>query len=181
MKLKKFNEMFDPMGSWDPKQLDNKSTERTEDNPVIDEELPIKAIKGKINTDPEYIRKLPNNPEELTSVLDAGLDPTFAQNILLRVCFRDNLKDSFNILIDRIKEFNYGNYNNAKSHILKQATEYGRIEFLKKFYELGYFNDFNDSDWDDLLTWLRISRQMKNSDDKKKTEQFLLDLKNKIN
>jgi hypothetical protein len=34
MKLKKFNEMWDPMGSWSPKHPDNQTTE---ENPIIEE------------------------------------------------------------------------------------------------------------------------------------------------
>ena len=37
MKLKKFNEMWDPMGSWNPKQLDNQSEPKQLDNKSIEE------------------------------------------------------------------------------------------------------------------------------------------------
>ena len=82
MKLKKFNEMFDPMGSWNPKHSDNQSTEET---PVIEEP----------KEDLEYLIKLPANPEKLTAALDGGLDPSTMMQLLLRVCFRDNLTESF--------------------------------------------------------------------------------------
>jgi hypothetical protein len=167
MKLKKFNEMWDPMGSWSPKHPDNQSTEK---NPVIDEP---KEEENSVKEDPEYLKKLPTNPEELTTALDAGLDPTTGHNLLLRVCFRDNLKESFNILADRIKEFNYGDYKEAKLHLLKHTSQYGRIEFLNKFYQIGLFDELSDSDWEDLFTWLKISRQLDNTE-KEKVKNFLL-------
>lgn len=163
MKLKKFNEMFDPMGSWNPKHSDNQPTEET---PVIEEP----------KEDTEYLKKLPADPEKLTAALDGGLDPTTGHNLLLRVCFRDNLKESFNILIDRIKEFNYGDYNDVKSHLLKHASQYGRIEFLNKFDELGFFDELSEKDWEDLFTWLRISRQLNDPKEKEKVQNFLLDI-----
>ena len=49
MKLKKFNEMFDPMGSWDPKQLDNKSTEGTTREEVKDELIKRMKIHKSLN------------------------------------------------------------------------------------------------------------------------------------
>jgi hypothetical protein len=189
MKLKKFNEMFDPMGSWNPKQLDNQSEPKQLDNqsepkqetPTEESEL-SSEVKKEDFKDQEYLKSLPNNPEKLRNALDKGLDPSTIQQLLLRVCFRDNLIESCGILVDCMKDddITYGTTTGkeAKSNLCKRAAEYGRIEFLNKFYELGWFNDFDNEDWEDILTWLKISRQMKNRpDDKEKTEKFLLDIK----
>jgi hypothetical protein len=165
MKLKKFNEMWDPMGSWDPKQMED--IEKPKEDP---DQMPVST---------EYLRKLPTNPEKLTKALDEGLDPTILQNFLLRICLRDNLIESINILIDRIKEFNYGNYTGAKLHILKHTSQYGRIKILNKFNKLGFFDELSDRDWEDLLIWLNISRQLKDSGEKEKVKKFLLDIKTK--
>lgn len=178
MKLKKFNEMWDPMGSWDPKHPDNQSTDK---NPVIEEEPKNSQFSGKKVDfkNQEFIKSLPSNPNKLREALDAGLDPSTMEQLLLRVCFRDNSKESFELLVNQMKDddITYGSNTGkeAKSNLCKRAAEYGRIEFLNKFYGLGWFNDFDNEDWKDILTWLEISRQMKNSpEQKEKTKKFLL-------
>jgi len=167
MKLKKFNEMFDPMGSWDPKHPDNQ----------IEKETPeVKEVSNEDFKNPEYVKSLPANPEKLIKALDEGLDPTTMSHILLRVCFRDNLKESFEILMSLIKEKDLNSLQ--KLLLCKYSAEYGRIEFLKEFESLDWFKEFDETDWKNLLEWLELSRQMKNRpDDKEKTKQFLLSLK----
>jgi len=162
--LKKFNEEFDPMGSWNPNHSSNK-------------------IKKEFSDD--ELKELVKDSNSLEEAFEEGLDPTIKSNILLRLCFRDNLVNSFNTLIDRIiEEDNFGtdaiSRDVTKLKLAQWASEYGRIEFLKKFNELGWFNDFSEKNWDDLFNWLRISRILNREnreDDKEKTKQFLLNIK----
>lgn len=171
MKLKKFNEMFDPMGSWDPKHPDNQIGKET---PEVSNEAP--EVSKEDFKNPEYVKSLISNPETLRKALDEGLEPTAMSNILLRVCFRDNSKESFDILIDSIK--NKISDKEEKLHIIKHASQYGRIDFLKEFENIGWFKEFDDNDWVSLFEWLKLSRQMNDRlDDKEKTRQFLLNLK----
>jgi hypothetical protein len=60
--LKKFNEMLDPMGSWNPNQLDDKH----------EDEEPIKGVNYQVKNDPTYRygRSFEDDPDEVCTGCD---------------------------------------------------------------------------------------------------------------
>lgn len=127
-----------------------------------------------------------NDKEALHYCLNAGLDPTFEHHLPLRACIKgtydknnkpgEQYYESFLILMkymertsDIVKVLHDGNGMSAK-----WAGEYGRLDMLKYFDELGLFKNYTTKDWDDIVGnskildkdgkpkkgWITISRML---------------------
>ena len=98
MKLKKFNEMFDPMGSWNPKQLDNKLIdEKTEGTTreEVKEEL-IKRMKDSVYN---KVGSLDDRIEQLLKIHKTWLD---------RVIKTNSIEEIVNSIVKYEKNLNNG-------------------------------------------------------------------------
>jgi hypothetical protein len=95
MKLKKFNEMFDPMGTWNPKQLDNQS-EPKEETSVTEEEIKeelkkrLKDLYHNVNLDYD------NRIEQLLKI---------HQTWLRRVLSTSNAINNLDSIVDSIIKY----------------------------------------------------------------------------
>ena len=74
--------------------------------------------------------------------------------------------------IEKTKEWDELVNKGKGNQIIKWAAEYGRIECLEYFKESGIFDSISDSDWDDIFTWIRISRK-RTKEDKIKVIEWL--------
>lgn len=109
--------------------------------------------------------------EPLQFCLSAGLDPNFEQSLPLRACYQGTFKsitepgepyyDSFLLLMEYIKKTKLWQdlLDGKGNQIIKWAAEYARIEILEYFKEEGLFDKISDSDYNDIFTWIKISRR----------------------
>ena len=119
----------------------------------------------------EIFKNVVNAVEPLQFCLSAGLDPNFGQSLPLRACYKgtwskvDNVGkpyyEPFLLLMEYIKKTKLWQdlLNGKGNQIIKWAAEYGRIECLEYFKEAGLFEKISDGDWDDIFTWIKISRK----------------------
>ena len=119
----------------------------------------------------EIFKNVVNAVEPLQFCLSAGLDPNFGQSLPLRACYKgtwskvDNVGkpyyEPFLLLMEYIKKTKLLEdlLNGKGNQIIKWAAEYGRIECLEYFKEAGLFEKISDGDWDDIFTWIKISRK----------------------
>ncbi len=119
----------------------------------------------------EIFKNVVNEVNALQFCLSAGLDPNFGQSLPLRACYKGTWKNindvgesyykPFILLIDYIKKTKLWDeiLNGKGNQIIKWAAEYGRIECLKYYKEAGIFDKISDNDWDDIFTWIKISRK----------------------
>ena len=131
-------------------------------------------------------KRVVNEVEPLQFCLSAGLDPNFGSSLPLRACYQGTWVDSkvnpgesyyepFLLLmkyIEKTKEWDELVNKGKGNQIIKWAAEYGRIECLEYFKESGIFDSISDSDWDDIFTWIRISRK-RTKEDKIKVIEWL--------
>jgi hypothetical protein len=122
-------------------------------------------INGKI------FKNVVNAVEPLQFCLSAGLDPNFEQSLPLRACYKGTWKDQRNVgepyyepfllLIEYIKKTKLWKdlLDGKGNQIIKWAAEYGRIECLEYFKDAGLFEKISEGDWDDIFTWIKISRK----------------------
>lgn len=119
----------------------------------------------------EIFKNVVNAVEPLQFCLSAGLDPNFGQSLPLRACYKGTWKDQRNVgepyyepfllLMEYIKKTKLWKdlLEGKGNQIIKWAAEYGRIEILEYFKEAGLFEKISDGDWDDIFTWIKISRK----------------------
>jgi hypothetical protein len=119
----------------------------------------------------EIFKNVVNEVEPLQFCLSAGLDPNFGQSLPLRACYKgtwtkvDNVGkpyyEPFLLLMEYIKKTKLWKdlLEGKGNQIIKWAAEYGRIEILEYFKEAGLFEKISDGDWDDIFTWIKISRK----------------------
>lgn len=120
----------------------------------------------------EIFKNVVNEVEPLQFCLSAGLDPNFGSSLPLRACYKgtwekvtgntgESYYEPFLLLMDYIKKTKLWKdlLDGKGNQIIKWAAEYGRIECLEYFKEAGLFDKISDSDWDDIFTWIKISRK----------------------
>ena len=116
-----------------------------------------------------------SNAKSLQYCLYAGLDPAFNSYMPFRHAFKGSWKgpsdtgepymESFDLLL-KYMEKTGGSGTLAEKLTVKGnmfpkwAGEYGRVEVLEKFVEIGLFDSFTDKDWNDILIWVEIGRKM---------------------
>lgn len=110
--------------------------------------------------------------EPLQFCLSAGLDPNFEQSLPLRACYKGTWQDlrnqgepyyePFLLLMEYIKKTKLWKdlLDGKGNQIIKWACEYGRIQILEYFKEAGLFEKISEGDWDDIFTWIKISRKV---------------------
>jgi hypothetical protein len=105
----------------------------------------------------------------------------YGTGLLFRVCIRGSWKspndigesytDSFKVLMK---------YSPLvlpyKNLLVKWVTEYGRVDILDYLKDKGYFDKFDDDDYDNLIKWIQITRMM-NEEIKRKIIYYINSLR----
>jgi len=99
MKLKKFNEMWDPMGSWNPKHTDNQISKKEEPKIVTEQEIKEELKKRLKDSVYNKVGSLDDRIEQLLKIHKTWLD---------RVIKTDSIEEIVNSIVKYEKNLNNG-------------------------------------------------------------------------
>jgi hypothetical protein len=99
MKLKKFNEMWDPMGSWSPKHPDNQIAKKEEPKIVTEQEIKEELKKRLKDSVYNKVGSLDDRIEQLLKIHKTWLD---------RVIKTDSIEEIVNSIVKYEKNLNNG-------------------------------------------------------------------------